>query len=365
MKTGIWNTLEALAEGQPPAAVLEEWRRLAGADFEALGSFLRTTQRRARDYPCLAELRCGCRHELVELDDDRWLARCECEMSGCDAARLTTDDLWIHELDALRFGNTVAGALGFEATGAAGLITAAPNVWPAGIHGETRSPVFLFLCPDQGRMLANLEALAGNCGEPFIVLAPTARARSEVVGSFLQRERCAFIPLSSVLELNGEKFTVIHPVEPMLREFERRLVGGDGLTKAVEKIGRDVEAVRKEMRTASQSEPVDENVARQLFALVKQLESERAWRKAPILQVFRLYCMEGLSRDQVAKECGCVPSLVSLRLQQLEKKVGRKPTELRQFSSHFERIEDSLSDSRARRIHRRGLVDEYGDHDDA
>src|ERR1043166_90051 len=195
MKTGIWNTLEARAEGQPPAAVLVEWRRLAGSDFEALGGFLRMTQRRAGDYPCLAELRCGFRVELIELDDDRWLARCECEMSGCDAARLTTDDLWIHELDALRFGNTVAGALGFEAAPAAGLITAAPNVWPAGIHKETRSPVFLFFCPDQGRMLANLEGLAANCGEPFIVLAPTARARSEVVGNFLQRERCAFIPL--------------------------------------------------------------------------------------------------------------------------------------------------------------------------
>lgn len=109
---------------------------------------------------------------------------------------------------------------------------------------------------------------------------------------------------------------------------------------------------------------VPEDVARQLFALIRELDIKGRWRKAPILQVFRLYCMEILSRDEVARHLGCARSLISLRLKQIEKKLGRKPTELRQLSSHFERIEDSLSDSRARKIRRSGLVDERGDQDD-
>lgn len=106
------------------------------------------------------------------------------------------------------------------------------------------------------------------------------------------------------------------------------------------------------------SEPVSEDVARQLFALIKELEIEGRWRKAPVLQVFRLYCMENLSRDEVAKRYGCVPSLVTLRLKAIEKKLGRKPSELRQFSSHFETMEDSISDSRAKKINRSGLADD-------
>ncbi len=106
------------------------------------------------------------------------------------------------------------------------------------------------------------------------------------------------------------------------------------------------------------ADAVAENVARQLFALIKELEMEGGWRKAPILQVFRLYCMENFSRNEVAKRCGCAPSLITLRLQAMEKKLGRKPSELRQFSSHFEAMEDSISDSRAKKIYRNGLVDE-------
>jgi hypothetical protein len=73
------------------------------------------------------------------------------------------------------------------------------------------------------------------------------------------------------------------------------------------------------------------------------------------------YCMENLSRDEVAKRCGCVPSLVTRRLKAIEQKLGRKPTELRQFSSHFETMEESMRDTRAKRIYRPGLTDEMSE----
>lgn len=106
------------------------------------------------------------------------------------------------------------------------------------------------------------------------------------------------------------------------------------------------------------AEPVSEDVARQVFALIRELEIEGRWRKAPILQVFRLYCMEGLTAKQVARRCGCAKSLVILRLKALRKKTGREPAQLRNFSAHFEKIEDSLRDSRSSRIDRRSALDE-------
>jgi hypothetical protein len=103
--------------------------------------------------------------------------------------------------------------------------------------------------------------------------------------------------------------------------------------------------------------PVPESVARQVFALVHELETDGRRLKAPIMRVFRLYCMDGLTAVKVARRCGCSKSLVLLRLKQLRTKLGRDPAELRQFSSHFEQIEASLSDPRAKRIYRKGALD--------
>jgi hypothetical protein len=108
---------------------------------------------------------------------------------------------------------------------------------------------------------------------------------------------------------------------------------------------------------AADVEPVGEDLAVRLFGLVNALESETNYRKAPVIRVFYLYCVKTLTRAEVARACRCVPSLVSLRLRTIEKKLGRKPKELRCFSSEFERISDSLSDSRARRIDRQRAMD--------
>ena len=96
--------------------------------------------------------------------------------------------------------------------------------------------------------------------------------------------------------------------------------------------------------------------ARKLFALLKALESEGNYQKAPVTRVFQLYCLESKTRKEVAKACRCAPSLITLRLKTIEKKLGRKPAELRSISPEFERIADSLSDSPARRIRRESAL---------
>ena len=104
------------------------------------------------------------------------------------------------------------------------------------------------------------------------------------------------------------------------------------------------------------AEPVGEDAAVKLFGLVKALESERPYRKVPILQVFRLYCLESLSCRQIAKVCHCSLALVADRLKAIEQKLGRKPEELRAYSGAFERVADSLTDHRARRIRREDAI---------
>src|SRR5580658_4587504 len=102
----------------------------------------------------------------------------------------------------------------------------------------------------------------------------------------------------------------------------------------------------------TESEPASDDVARQVFALVKALESKTNFRKAPVTKVFQLYCLESLSCREVAKAYRCSPGLVSSRLKVIEEKLGRKPEQVRAFSAEFERIADSLRDSRARQISR-------------
>ena len=106
------------------------------------------------------------------------------------------------------------------------------------------------------------------------------------------------------------------------------------------------------------AEPVSDDEARRLFALLTALGTETNYCKAPVIRVFTLYCRDGKSRKAVARACHCSPALISLRLQAIERKLGRKAAELRQISDQFERMGDALSDSRARRIHRQSAMGE-------
>jgi hypothetical protein len=115
---------------------------------------------------------------------------------------------------------------------------------------------------------------------------------------------------------------------------------------------------------AVEPEPSNDAVALKLFALIRALESKSNYRKAPVTRVFQLYCLESLTQRQVAKACRCSLALVKMRLSVLEKKLGRKPSQLRTLSSEFERITDSLSDPRARRIHRQRAIEGNDREDD-
>lgn len=137
-----------------------------------------------------------------------------------------------------------------------------------------------------------------------------------------------------------------------------------GIHRDIAAMRRDVGELRRAGGRVSAVDPATDDEARRLFALLKALESEGDYRKAPVTRVFQLYCLEGLKREEVAKKCRCVPALVTLRLQAIEARLGRKASELRQLSGHFERIADSLTDDRARHIHRKSAMDGPEDDED-
>ena len=222
---GFWKTLEAFAESHPPSAVLASWRHYTGAEFGTMGNFLRASAQMAQLYPCLSETGCGDPHEVVALDDGRWLARSQEDMRYCPAIWLTEAELALYELDMERLGGELCRVLGFEPAASTGASEAAPKFWPVGTHLATRSPVYLALCPNEGQLLLNLQCLFSVCREPFILLAPTARHRSELVGAMLQRERCAFIPLASCLAPNGLGFRLTASMQPVLDRFAANMVG--------------------------------------------------------------------------------------------------------------------------------------------
>lgn len=225
MARGLWATLEAFAESHPPAAVMAAWRHHTGAEFGTMETLLRPTSRLAQMYPCLSEAGCGDAHEVVPLDDDRWMARSQEDLRYCPGIRLTEPELVVHELDTERFGGELCRVLGFELAADSSASEAAPKLWPVGTHPETRSPVYLALCPNEGQLLRNLQGLMSVCGEPLILLAPTARSRSEVVAAMLNREWCAFIPLASSLTPHGAGFRVTSSIRPILDRFAAGLAG--------------------------------------------------------------------------------------------------------------------------------------------
>lgn len=100
---------------------------------------------------------------------------------------------------------------------------------------------------------------------------------------------------------------------------------------------------------------VSEDVARSAFALLQKLELDAPLKAPSVLTVFRLYCVDGLSADRVARKCRCAKGTVMSRLRFIEERTGVKPEQFRAVSGHLQQIDDDLRESGAREIYRQGL----------
>ena len=104
--------------------------------------------------------------------------------------------------------------------------------------------------------------------------------------------------------------------------------------------------------------PVTADVARSAFALLVKLEAQGIHKPPPPLTVFRLYCVDGFSADQVARKCRCAKGTVMSRLRFIEEVTHTKAEDFRAMSGHLQQMDDDLNASGARNIHRQGLANE-------
>ena len=319
--SNLWHCLEALTDGNHVAA---EWARLSGEQFPPLRAFLRDTTKRARVISCPHG--CGCEHEIIERKNGVLAALCRCEPCSCDDFAVTAEQATLLELNTAKLGRAIASGFGCDAKDAGlGL----PGTKQIAAFGNAALPVVLTIQQDRASFAAAVAQLVAKLKEHFILLAPTNRFLDANSSGMLKSAKAGFFDLeSNLIFLPGGK-------------FQARKSGGELFAPYLPQV----------------SEAISDNEAQRLFALLKALESESNYRKAPVTRVFQLYCLEKQSRNEVAKACHCVPSLITLRLKAIHKKLGRKPLELRGISSHFDGIADSLTDSRARRIDRERAID--------
>src|SRR6266853_985230 len=79
----------------------------------------------------------------------------------------------------------------------------------------------------------------------------------------------------------------------------------------------------------------DETAARRAFDLVQQLDAKSRMKPPSVLTVFRLYCIEELTTNQIAHACRCGKTTVVHRLNLIREKTGADPESLRRLSPHL------------------------------
>jgi hypothetical protein len=153
---------------------------------------------------------------------------------------------------------------------------------------------------------------------------------------------------------------VVKAVEAAMERFERKLAG-------VRKDSADrqkspwpaSEAGQAPLPEPSQPGEPNLSLAAKVFELLTALDPGNRLRKAPPIKVFLLHFRQNLSRSQAARVCRCSRTLVAERLRSIREKLPWQPHQLRQLSAQVEAMQDALTDSRARRVYRKGAV--YGD----
>ncbi len=192
----LWQVLEALPG---PAAVLAEWRRLAGAEgLDLLTPYLQPLPRLAASYPRLAGGEPTYPYEVVEHGPDDFVGICpETE----DRIVFTRKDLVIYELDWPLFLADIAAALGFERR------AADPDELPplTRLVGDYRPaagysfPVYLTVPLESRSLTGAVCMLVSMSDDALILLTPTRRRLRPDAQQILERKKCCFLPLEEAL----------------------------------------------------------------------------------------------------------------------------------------------------------------------
>jgi hypothetical protein len=313
----FWRCLEEIPGLIALPAVWRHWTSENFGPFQTL--CLQVSSRLATHVSC--PLNCGCNHFIIHRHDGTGaIAVCRCESEACADFPVTLADITHLEVSWTRLGRALCKALGLENKTAKLSLPATVQI---GCWSADAVPVILTIQSDSDVFRHVIAELGLRLARPFILLAPTNLHMTANCDELLAHARAAFFPLETTVTLtdNGTLVSKTIPGELFAR--------------------------------FTPEEKLPEDAAMRAFAIAKSLDSEQGTRKAPLFSVFRLYCTQTISVEQVAKRLHCSKATIINRLRLLRKRTGTDPKNLRAYSAQFSRIEDSLSDSRARHIYRK------------
>jgi hypothetical protein len=304
------------------------WRTGLGEMFEPVKTLiLRASPNPAQLLPCPRG--CGLAHDIVCRPDGSLAALCCGDPSRPQEILLAHADIMPLEVNWSGLGRALCQALGLDSRFRTLL---PPNTVQFGAWSAEAVPAILTIqvCPAAFRRAVS--ELAAGLQRPFMLFAPTTNYLDAPGLGFLTGIRSAFFSLDSTV-----------------------LLGDDGRLRAAKPPG--------ELFAAFTPQPDEEDettalkIARAAYALARKLQDQPGTRTARLFDVFERYVVQALSIAEVARKCGCAEQTIFVRLEALEKAFGRHPRELRQYSSHFEQIEKSLSHPQARHINRKGAIE--------
>jgi hypothetical protein len=327
--SNFWQCLEVLAEGNYVAA---EWAKLSGKHFATLRStFLRDTQKRSRFIPC--PYGCGCQHEIVERAGGRLVGICRCEPWNCDDFSVSTTDATLLTFNTTKLGRALCKAFECDAQETK---LRPPRTWQIGTKFSNSVPVLLTIQNERSSFRHVVSELSARLRQQFILLAPTSRMMDAVSREILEASKAGFFDLESNITISA-----IGGLSPKLLPGKIFQAFAPGV-----------------------HEPVAETVAAQIFALIEKLDEDERLKNPSVLQVFRLYCGHGITAQAVADKCGCAKATVLNRLKKIRMVTGKDPEEMRAYSPFFNKVEEAITDSRAEKIYRKGLVQDIEESED-
>jgi hypothetical protein len=198
----LWQALEAIPG---PAAVLAEWRRLAGAEgLDLLTPYLQPLPRLAASYPRLVGGEPTYPYEVVEHRPDDYVGICpETE----DRIVLARDDLVIYELDWSLFLADVATALGFRCRsgGPEGLPPATRLVGDYRPVAGYSFPAYLTIPLESRSLTSAVCMLVSTSDAAIILLTPTRHRLRPDAQQILERKKCCWLPLEEALQAVGPR----------------------------------------------------------------------------------------------------------------------------------------------------------------
>jgi hypothetical protein len=325
----VWQCLENV---RGLVGVPALWRSWLGGEFDAFSrAFLRKKRERAKSFPCPRE--CGCAHEIIERSDGSLVAVCCCEPWNCDDFAVTLQDLALLELDWPRLGRALCAALKCDLRESHLGLRGARQI---GAFSAATVPVVLTIQNERNDFRNVVAELVARWRQPFILFAPTSR--------FMDGPCCELLATCKAEFFDVESHVILTPQG----NLRARKPAGELFARF----------------SPDAKEPVPESVARQIFALVEKLEGGKRMKEPSPLKVFMLYCGRELTAQQVAVECGCAKGTVVSRLKMIRNATGVDPDKLRAYSPHLQNIEEDITDSRAKRIHRKATVDAPDDDGD-